>query len=278
MRSATFGLVSMVLFLGAASSALALTLTPGTILAIDSQSSTIYQFDASGTQLDSMAISLLSTSFVTGITTIDGRVFLFQQGAQGVLEVDLGTGIASNVFNPAVGRDDLGRIGSNLILSFSNQPHNVDPGVIEIYTTTGAFIQQLNVTTQISGGIDSDGSRIFLADEPADLVRIFDLNGVELSTFPIILGGFAAPSGLAYDSFSDTILVADFFVDVIQRYSIDGTKLDEFHTSGVRMDGITVVPASAPPVQVPMGTSFGVLALVALLCVAGLTWIPRRAR
>lgn len=231
-----------------------LSLNPGTLLGLTLENNAtaeyaIRQYDGAGNLLDSLALTLPSTTAATGLTTIDGRVFLFQQGGEGVLEVDLATGSTSTAFHPAVGREDLGRIGSNLILSFSNQPGNVDPGVIEIYSTAGSFIQRIEVDTQASAGIDSDGSRIFLADQPNGLVRTFDLAGNQLGSFSI--GGI--PNGLAYDGATDSLWVADFESHVIRRYSTSGALLGDFVAGGARTDDLTVVPIPEPGTGILIG-------------------------
>ncbi len=253
-----------------------LTLTPGTLLGLDSVGRTIYQYDTAGNVLDSLAVTLASTSAATGITTVDGRVFIFQQGAGGLLEVDLATGITSFVFDPNVGREDLGRIGSNLILSFLNGP--VTPGAVEIYSTSGILVDEFTVATLISGGIDSDGVRIYMADQPSGIVRVLDLEGVELSSFPVlhlIDGEFVAgtPSGLAFDEITDTLWVADFDLNVVSQYSSTGTYLGGFSTSGVRTDGLTFVQTPA----VPSISTFG-LGLLSIGLIGGAVATLRRRR
>jgi sugar lactone lactonase YvrE len=97
--------------------------------------------------------------------------------------------------------------------------------------------------------VDNEG-RVYVSDRGRDEIWRFtpDGTGALWWSSPVVEGAEQyAPTGLAYDPSTNTILITDSSLNIIYRVSIDGASTETLYQHGTRpnepvFDGITVMP------------------------------------
>ncbi|HMO85505.1 MAG TPA: hypothetical protein PKC18_11370 [Lacipirellulaceae bacterium] len=230
----------------AAPRAAALSLTPGTILGVDSGAPggatfTLVQFSPTGTVLDTLALTNTAQ-----LGTLDGLALvgsqLFVGGTNNFVgSVDLGTGVVSNYFNTgSAGLEALGELNGNLLVG--------DFGAaISVFSTAGALLNTITPSMVLgTTGVDSDGSQLFVANYNDGRVYTLDLTGTVQSSFDTGAGA-SSLSGLAYDAGSNTLWVSTGFNQGdIRQFDLSGNLLTSFASGYPFIDSLEVIPIPEP--------------------------------
>jgi len=227
----------------------ALTLTPGTILGADTDTNTLVKYSQAGAILETLGLTNANNlGNIDGLTIIGSNVYLCGTNST-VAQVNLTTGVVSNFFSiTAGGVEALGDLNGNIMAGLYSSNR------IDIYTTAGAFLN--SITPAVSSGmtgLDSDGTRIFMAGYNTGFVYTLDLSGNVLSSFNVN-AGTQSISGLGYDAGSNTLWVSTGFnQDDIRHFSLSGTFLGSFPAGYGWINALDVVPSVPEPASLVLG-------------------------
>ncbi|MBA3725562.1 MAG: PEP-CTERM sorting domain-containing protein [Armatimonadetes bacterium] len=236
---------------GAAGSALAFDVTPGTLIELAvGGTPELVEYDFAGNITETLTLGgLLNTG--ASVAVIGSRVFVSDVGGN-VGEVDLNTGNVFGIFASA-SNEGLGDNATDLLAI------DYGSGTASRYTTGGSFLEAHGTIGGITG-VDATATTIYVARYDDGSVYSYDYAGSQTGSFATGWGA-SSLSGLGYDSTSGLVWVATGFgSDHISAYDSGGNLVADWRNNRDWINGLDVVGVPEPATIVVLGIGILVLA------------------
>ncbi|HRF60287.1 MAG TPA: PEP-CTERM sorting domain-containing protein [Fimbriimonadaceae bacterium] len=233
----------------AASSSFAFSVTPGTVVGFDVNTSSLVEYDFSGSINETLVVTGLPNTNV-GVAILGNRVFVGDV-AGNVGEVNLGTGAVSGLFSTGL-NEALGDNGRELLAL------NYNSGTVQRFTPGGSLVGSSG-TNVGNTGVDGTPNTMYTANYNDGRIYRWDYAGNNLGSFATGLAN-GSLSGLGYDPVSGfTWVSAGFGDDSIRAYDAAGNQVINFASNKGWINGLDVVPVPEPATMAVF--ALGLLAL-----------------
>lgn len=204
-----------------------------------------------------VSISIFAEGNFVGLAAVEGAVYAIETNSNQLYRLNALTNGLDAVFDLATLNAGSPHIDGTLILSGA-VGESADGKSILLETSTGRWLSvdpdtgivtgHVDFVSEISDGLSGSTGSIYVGDESAKQVRVYDDQGTLLRTMDINIGPDAMASGLSFEpSYQVSPALDDVITDLNfgARYfgvDITGTQFDDLNDNGVQDAGEPALP------------------------------------